>query len=92
MRIGGRWERSGVDIRTRSRRTKEGVLNCCGKMPCLRKARLPGSCNLPQQLGIFLSRRRAPSGVRRNGSTRKMFGTPTCTAASSAVPSSFETW
>ncbi len=31
------------------RANKGDVLNCCGKMPSLRKARLPGSCNLPEQ-------------------------------------------
>jgi len=36
---------------------KGDVLNCYGKMPSLRKARLPGSCNLPEQLGMSPSRR-----------------------------------
>jgi hypothetical protein len=29
-------------------RPKGDVLNCCGKMPSLRRAGLPGSCNLPE--------------------------------------------
>ena len=36
---------------------KGDVLNCCGKMPSLRKARLPASCNLPEQFGMSPSRR-----------------------------------
>src|SRR5208337_3239952 len=38
-------------------------LNCCGKMPSLRKARLPGLCNLPEQLGM------SPSGAHKRFST-----------------------
>ncbi len=37
-------------------RKKGDVLNCCGKMPCLRKASLPGSCSSPEQLGMSPSR------------------------------------
>jgi len=45
---------------TGQKRTKDkgDVLNCCSKMPSLRKARLPGSCNLPEQLGMSPSRRK----------------------------------
>ena len=61
MRIRGRWKKrsgvNGVNIHTRSRRTKGDVLNCCDKMPSLGKARLPGSCNLPEQLEMSPSRR-----------------------------------
>ncbi len=35
---------------------KGDVLNCCGKMPSLRKAGLHGSFNLPEQLVMSLSR------------------------------------
>ena len=34
---------------------KGDVLNCCGKMPSLWRAGLPGSFNLPKQLGMSLS-------------------------------------
>ena len=34
---------------------KRDVLNCCGKMPGLRRAGLPGSFNLPRQLRMFPS-------------------------------------
>src|SRR5271157_4876468 len=37
-------------------RKKGDVVNCCGKMPCLRKASLPGSCSSPEQLGMSASR------------------------------------
>ncbi len=33
---------------------KGDVLNCCGKMPSLRKAGLTGSCSLPEQLGRII--------------------------------------
>ena len=35
-------------------------LNCCGKMPSLRKAGLTGSCSLPEQLGMSPSRTLVP--------------------------------
>ena len=32
---------------------REGhAINCCGKMPSLREASLPGSCNLAELLGM----------------------------------------
>ena len=37
---------------------KRDVLNRSGKMPSLRKAGLPGSCNSPEQLGMSPSRHR----------------------------------
>lgn len=36
---------------------KRDVLNCCSKMPGLRKARLSGFCNLLEELGMSHSRR-----------------------------------
>src|SRR5271157_5854830 len=52
------------------------VLNCCGKMPSLRRAGLPGSFNLPKQLRASSSPTSAGSVLSRR---------PTCsrTAASS---------
>ncbi len=39
-----------VDLSMTVGANKGDVLNCCGKMPSLRRARLPGSFNLPKQL------------------------------------------
>ena len=50
---------------------KGDVLNCYGKMPSLRKARLPGSCNLPEQLGMSL--RQVSSGKEEETRTPKPF-------------------
>ncbi len=43
---------------------EEDVLNCCGKMPSLRRAGLPGSFNLPKQL------RTSPSPTSRGPDQR----------------------
>ncbi len=41
------------------------ILNCCGKMPSLRKASLPGSYNLAEQLGTSLQDLAAPACLSR---------------------------
>jgi hypothetical protein len=57
-------EREKGNSATRPPETNKGnVLNCCGKMPSLRKAGLPGSFSLPKQL------RMSPSPTRQKRAT-----------------------
>jgi hypothetical protein len=43
----------GTQKKKENRGTKGDVTNFCGKMPSLRKAGLPGSCSLAEQLQRF---------------------------------------
>ncbi len=51
---------------------KGDVLNCCGKMPSLRRAGLPGSFNLPKQFGTV----QAPHLLTNGGQLWRIDGSP----------------
>ena len=59
---------------------KGDVLNCCGKMPSLRRAGLPGSFNLPKQLRMSpspaLNMLDSVIGAGINGLSRMLQGDP----------------